>query len=586
MPTFLQVILSVLTLAGSLGIFLYGMKMLSEALQKVAGDRMRDLLAAMTSNTFKRILTGLVVTMVVQSSSATTVMVVSFVNAGLLSLLQAVGVIMGANIGTTFTAWIIAMLGFEVDLSAVTLPLIGIAVPLLFSKKNSHRSIGELILGFCMIFLGLKFLQDSVPDLSQYPSVLEFLARFSGYGLWSVLLFVFIGILLTVVVQSSAATMALTLIMCSNGWIDFPMAAAMVLGENVGTTITALLAAAVGNISAKRTALFHVIFNVIGVIWALLIFTPTLHLVDRLAQRGGLESPWVSTTAIPIALSLFHTFFNVVNTLILVWFTPQLVRLVKFILPAKENEDEAFRLRQMRVGLVSTGELSLLQAKKETITFAHRTYRMFGFVRSMLEPVSQKELKVLYERVAKYEDISDRVEVEIATYLGQVRTSRISEEGSEILQALMKIISDIESIADYCHNTAKIIMRRQQENIFFNEHITANINRMLDLVDSAFGIMEANLSGPFTGRLDLSQAYECEDRINQFRNQLKSEHIGNVEQGVYSYHAGILYDDIISQCERMGDSLINISEDIAEIKVQVKGLECDALNAAIGDKAS
>ena len=387
MPTFLQVILSVLTLAGSLGIFLYGMKMLSEALQKVAGDRMRDLLAAMTSNTFKRILTGLVVTMVVQSSSATTVMVVSFVNAGLLSLVQAVGVIMGANIGTTFTAWIIAMLGFEVDLSAVTLPLIGIAVPLLFSKKNSHRSIGELILGFCMIFLGLKFLQDSVPDLSQYPSVLEFLARFSGYGLWSVLLFVFIGILLTVVVQSSAATMALTLIMCSNGWIDFPMAAAMVLGENVGTTITALLAAAVGNISAKRTALFHVIFNVIGVIWALLIFTPTLHLVDRLAQHGGLESPWVSTTAIPIALSLFHTFFNVVNTLILVWFTPQLVRLVKFILPAKENEDEAFRLRQMRVGLVSTGELSLLQAKKETITFAHRTYRMFGFVRSMLEPV-------------------------------------------------------------------------------------------------------------------------------------------------------------------------------------------------------
>ncbi len=578
MHTVGSTILSLLTLAGSLGVFLYGMKMLSEGLQKVAGDRMRDLLAAMTSTRFKRIMTGLLVTAVIQSSSATTVMVVSFVNAGLLSLVQAVGVIMGANIGTTVTAWIISLLGFKFDVSMLSLPLIGVAVPFLFSKRDSRRSLGELILGFALIFLGLAYLKSSVPDLAAYPSVLEHLTRFTQMGVWSVLLFVLVGALLTVIVQSSSATVALTLIMCTNGWIDFPMAAAMVLGENIGTTITANLAAAVGNVSARRAALFHLIFNVFGVVWVVLIFTPFLRLVGAVTQRGGMESPWLSTASIPFALSLFHTVFNLSNTLLLVWFTPQLVALAKRIIPIREHEDEEFRLRHISIGMLSTAELSLQQAKEETLAYARRTYRMFGFVRRMLETTNEKDLRKIYERVVKYENISDRVEVEIAKYLGQIKGAELSYEGSQLLQALLKIIGDIENIADYNNNMAQILMRRHEENVWLNERILRNIEQMLDLVDRAFGVMEANLTGNYAA-VDLGHAYECEDSINQFRNLLKSEHIQNVEHSVYSYQAGIVYSDFISQCERLGDSIINISEDIAEIDHQIKGLEGDGIEA-------
>lgn len=582
MGTVQQGVITLLTLCGALGIFLYGMKLLSEGLQKVAGDRMRSLLAAMTSTRFKRILTGILVTATIQSSSATTVMVVSFVNAGLLSLVQAVGVIMGANIGTTVTAWIIALLGFKLDISAISLPLIGLSLPLLFSRRQGRRSIGELILGFSMIFLGLQFLKDGMPDLTQHPEVLQYLARFSNYGYGSILLFVLIGTILTVLVQSSSATVALTLIMCTNGWIDFPMAAAMVLGENIGTTITAVIAASVGNTSAKRAALFHLIFNLIGVFWILIVFNPFVRMVDYLTQLGGLESGTMNSENIPYALSLFHSAFNVTNTLLQVWFTPQLVTLVKRLLPQREKEDEEFRLRHIGIGLLQTGELSILQAKKETLAFARRTHRMFGFVRSMMETNNDKEIRKIYERIVKYETISDRVEVEIANYLSKINSSDLSEESGQLLQALFKIISDIESVADYCHNTGKILMRKHEERIFFNETITGNINHMMDLVDEAFGVMESNLSGDFN-YVDLVRAYGCENRINLYRNNLKREHIQNVEQGVYSYAVGVIYSDIFSQCERMGDNLINISEDIAEIEHPVKGLESETLDTAMGN---
>lgn len=557
------VAISFFTLIGALGLFLYGMKLLSEALQKVAGTRMRSLLAAMTSTRLKGILTGILVTVVVQSSSATTVMVVSFVNAGLLSLIQAVGVIMGANIGTTVTAWIISLLGFEMNLGMMALPFLGLGVPLLFSKRNNLHAVGEMILGFSLLFLGLTFLQDSVPDLSQYPHVLETVSHYTQLGIWSVLLFVLIGIGLTVVVQSSSATMALTLLMCANGWIDFTMAAAMVLGENVGTTITAVIAAAVGNTSARQTALFHLVFNVLGVVWVLLLFYPFLNLVDRLALESGIGSPILDPSKAPIALSLFHSSFNVVNTLVMVWFTPQLVSLVKRILPQKESEDEGYRLRFIGHDYMPTGEIALLSVWKEVTGYARRVHRMFGFVQRMLDPANEKDFQNTYERILKYENISDRMEVEIGNYLGRLHTSELSDSARQQVSALMKIISDIESVADCCHNAGKIIKRKSEANLWFNEYIQKHVDQMMDYVDQAFTVMTQNLEKGIEA--DLTAATHCEEQINRYRNELKKEHLKNVENGIYTYEAGVFYSDLYSQCERMGDYIINVSEDIQEM---------------------
>ncbi|PID90239.1 MAG: Na/Pi cotransporter, partial [Bacteroidetes bacterium] len=571
MDSFKTTVTTLLTLAGSLGIFLYGMKLLSEGLQKVAGDKMRDLLAAMTSTTFKRIMTGLVVTAVIQSSSATTVMVVSFVQAGLLSLVQAAGVIMGANIGTTITAWVIALLGFKLKISALSLPLIGISLPFLFSKRPGRRSAGELMLGFALIFLGLAYLKEGIPDLREYPEILEKLSSFTNMGFLSVLLFVLIGTIMTIVVQSSSATMALTLVMCANGWIEFPMACAMILGENIGTTVTANMAAAVGNVSAKRAAFFHLIFNIIGVIWVLILFYPFLSLAGRLTSMWAAD-PSSHTDSVPLALSLFHTLFNVTNVLLLVWFTPYIINLVKRLLPLKDNEEEEFRLRHLNVGTLSTGELALDLAKQETIVFANRVYRMFGIMRSMMVTENEKELQKIYERVIKYENISDRVEVEIANYLGQINNADISSEANALHQALLKIIGDIESIADYCDNAAKIWMRKRKVGIEFDEHVQGKVNQMFELVDQAFSVMQKNLLGDFD-HPDLESANECEASINRFRNELRAEHVKNIEDGLYSYQTGVFFSDMYSQCERMGDNIINITEDIAEMHTPIKGLD-------------
>ncbi|PIE84771.1 MAG: Na/Pi cotransporter [Bacteroidia bacterium] len=580
MDSIKTVLSTLLTLAGSLGVFLYGMKLLSEGLQKVAGDKMRDLLAAMTSTTIKRIMTGLLVTAVVQSSSATTVMVVSFVQAGLLSLIQAAGVIMGANVGTTITAWIIALLGFKLNIGALSLPLIGIAAPLLFSKRDGRRSLGELILGFSLIFLGLAYLKDAIPNLQDYPAILEALGRFSNLGFFSVVLYALIGAVMTVVVQSSSATMALVLVMCSNGWIGFPMACSMILGLNVGTTVTAIIAAAVGNISAKRAAFFHLIFNIFGLIWGLAVFYPFVDLVSYITVQGGMENPGASLSSIPFALSMFHTLFNIANVLFLVWFTPQIARLIVRLMPLGENEDEEFRLRHLNVGTLSTGELALDLARKETIVFARRVRRMFNIMRSMMGSQNDKELQQIYERVIKYENISDRVEVEIANYLGQINSSDISSEANSLQQALLKIIGDIESIADYCDNAAKIWMRKRKMGVEFSQDVQGKIDRMFDLVDGAFAVMEQNLTGDYN-HPDLEAAYACEDRINRLRNELRAEHVKNIEDGMYSYQAGIFFSDMYSQCERMGDNIINITEDIAEMHTPIKGLDTDEEEARL-----
>ena len=557
-------LLDFLTLVGSLGLFLFGMKMLSESLQKVAGDKMRNILAAMTSNRFKGILTGMLVTMVVQSSSATTVMVVSFVNAGLLNLVQSIGVIMGANIGTTFTAWLISLLGFKFQISALALPLIGLSFPLLFSKNKKRQSWGELVIGFSLLFMGLDFLKSSVPNIGENPEILSFLSSYTNLGMGSVAIFIVIGTLLTVVIQSSSATMALTLVMCNQGWISYELAAAMVLGENIGTTITANIAAAVANVSAKRAARAHLIFNIFGVIWMFFIFKWYIGTIASTLIDMGAINPFENPEGVPIALSVFHSSFNLINTFLLVWFTPQIVKLVTKLIPIKEMEEEEFRLKHIGIGIMSTAELSLLQAKKEIVIYSKRTTKMFGIVRELFKETNDKNFQQIFERIAKYEDISDRVEVEIATYLNKVSSHDLSEESSKRLQAMFKIISDIESISDCNYNLARTFRRKKEANIWFNQEVRDNLNKMFDLVEESLQIMNANLEVGYTG-INLGPAYEIEERINQYRNGLKEEHIKNVEGNKYKYQAGVIYNDLFSEAEKLADYAINVSEDVAEI---------------------
>ena len=557
-------LLDFLTLVGSLGLFLFGMKMMSESLQKVAGDKMRNILAAMTSNRFKGILTGMLVTMVVQSSSATTVMVVSFVNAGLLNLVQSIGVIMGANIGTTFTAWLISLLGFKFQISALALPLIGLSFPLLFSKNKKRQSWGELVIGFSLLFMGLDFLKSSVPNIGENPEILSFLSSYSNLGMGSVAIFIVIGTLLTVVIQSSSATMALTLVMCNQGWISYELAAAMVLGENIGTTITANIAAAVANVSAKRAARAHLIFNIFGVFWMFFIFKWYIGTIASTLIDMGAINPFENPEGVPIALSIFHSSFNLINTFLLVWITPLIVKVVTKLIPTKEMEEEEFRLKHIGIGIMSTAELSLLQAKKEIIIYSKRTTKMFGFVRELFKETNDKNFQQIFERIAKYEDISDRVEVEIATYLNKVSSHDLSEESSKRLQAMFKIISDIESISDCNYNLARTFRRKKEANIWFNQEVRDNLNKMFDLVEESLQIMNANLEVGYTG-INLGPAYEIEERINQYRNVLKEEHIKNVEGNKYKYQAGVIYNDLFSEAEKLADYAINVSEDVAEI---------------------
>jgi phosphate:Na+ symporter len=562
-------LLQFLTLVGSLGLFLFGMKMMSESLQKVAGDRMRTILAAMTSNRFKGILTGLVVTAVVQSSSATTVMLVSFVNAGLISLSQSIGVIMGANIGTTFTAWLISLLGFKFSISIISLPLIGLGFPLVFSKNNNRKSWGELMVGFAILFLGLDFLKGSVPNISESPEILAFLANYTDLGLWSTLMFIAIGTILTVVIQSSSATMALTLVMCNSGWISFELAAAMVLGENIGTTITANIAAAIANVSAKRTARAHLIFNVFGVLWMLIIFRFFIGKVAGFAVDMGGENPFDTPEGVPVALSIFHSVFNLINTTLLVFFTPIIVKVVTKLVPARKGEDEEFRLQHIDIGLLSTAELSLLQAKKEIDSYAKRTYKMYGFLKELFVETNEKNFKELFDRIEKYEEISDRVEVEIATYLTQISVHDLSNESSRKLQAMFNIINDIESVSDSNYTLAKTLRRKRKANIWFNQEVRDNLNYMFELVDEAYQVMIHNLEIGYSD-INLGPAYEAEENINQFRNKLRKQHLKNVEEVKYKYQAGVIYNDLFSEAEKLGDYIINVSEDIAEINTPVK----------------
>lgn len=564
----MDVVFKIFTLLGSLGLFLYGMTLMSEALQKVAGDKLRNILAAMTSNSFSRILTGLFITAVIQSSSATTVMVVSFVNAGLLSLVQSIGVIMGANIGTTLTAWLISLLGFKADIAILAIPLIGIGFAFMMFKSNKKKSIGELIIGFALLFLGLSFLKDSVPDLQSSPEVLAFLQQWTNFGFGSVLMFVAIGTILTIVLQSSSATMALTLVMCNNGWIPFEMGAAMVLGENIGTTITANIAASVANVSARRAAMAHSVFNLFGVVWVLILFHPFLTLVSKIIMAMGLDNPLVagaSSNSILYAISMVHTLFNVCNALILVWFTNQIATLVTKIIQGKK-EEEVFRLQYIHGGLLNTAELSLSQAKAEIIHYAQLCKRQYSYAQEALNTTDPERFDQLYKKLEEYEQITDRIELEIAKYLNNIAEGQLSEESGRRLQAMYKIISELESVGDSGFNIARILQRRNIHNKQFDPNMIKKLNYMTELLNNGFDAMITNLTLGYDKIENISNAQDVEQDINEYRNNLKEEHLLNLENNVYSYLTGVYYMDLISEYEHVGDFMINISEAIIEIK--------------------
>ena len=571
-------ILQIFTLLGALGMFLYGMNLMSSGLQKAAGEKLRGLLTAMTSNPFKGVLTGLGVTTVIQSSSATTVMVVSFVNAGLLTLAQAIGVIMGANIGTTVTAWMVSFLGFKADISILAIPLMALGFLFSISKKNQRQNFGELIVGFCLLFLGLSFMKESVPDLRETPQVLEFVRNWSSMGFGSVLIFLVFGTVLTLVLQSSSATMALTLIMLSMGYIPFPMACAMVLGENIGTTITANIAAAVGNTQAKRAAMSHTIFNVTGVIWALIFFKPFLALVGKIIELFGLPNPAAegfavadSTsaegTAALYGLSMLHTLFNTINTCILVWFVKLIEKAVVWIIKApKGQEKEQFRLKYISAGPLATPELSLEQAFDEIIHFAQISHNGLGYVRQAVMETDMDKFEELRGKLVKYEEISDRVEYEIAAFLNAVSLEDISELTSRKIKAMYKIIGELESLGDSGEAMSRILSRRNIHKKTFDETTIKNLENMIHAVDEAYQAMLDNLMKAHQGALsDIANAVNAEERINTLRNYLRDSEIEEIENGGKNYQTSVYYMDLVSELERMGDFIINISQSLERV---------------------
>ena len=552
-----------LKLIGSLGLFLYGMKIMSEGLQKVAGDRLRSILTAMTTNRVTGVLTGVLITALIQSSSATTVMVVSFVNAGLLTLAESISVIMGANIGTTVTAWIISIFGFKVDMTAFALPLLAIALPLIFSGKSNRKSIGEFIFGFSFLFMGLSYLKANAPDLNANPEMLAFVQNYTDMGFFSIILFLLIGTILTMIVQASAATMAITLIMCANGWISLELGAALVLGENIGTTITANLAALTANTQAKRAALAHFVFNVFGVIWVLVIFHPFMEfvnwVVDTFFQTNNPE------VAISYKLSAFHSIFNICNVCILIWGVKLIERTVCALIHPKE-EDEEPRLRFITGGMLSTAELSILQARKEIHLFAERTHRMFGMVQDLLHTEKDDDFNKLFSRIEKYENISDNMELEIANYLNQVSEGRLSSESKLQIRAMLREVTEIESIGDSCYNLARTINRKRQTNQDFTEKQYEHIHFMMKLTNDALAQMIVVVEKPEHQSIDINKSFNIENEINNYRNQLKNQNILDVNNKEYDYQMGVYYMDIIAECEKLGDYVVNVVEASSDVK--------------------
>ena len=588
----METILNVLSILGGLAMFLYGMALMSEGLQKSAGDRLRSFMAKMTSNAPKRILTGTLVTALVQSSSATTIMVVSFVNAGLLTLGNAIGVIMGANIGTTLTAWVTS-LGFSVNIALFAVPMMAFGFVLHSMKKSALKNIGQFLMGFAVMYVGLTFMKDCANEvLGQYETqMMGFFGSINGFGFGSILLFLVAGAVLTIVLQASSATMAITMLLAASGLIGFELAVAMVLGENIGTTITANIAAAVANTSAKRAARAHTIFNIVGVIWVLIFFSPIVVLICKIMTALGFADPMTvdmaglnaalieakgaeGATAESIAIAenafmdaknamlygiaMLHTLFNVTNTLVLIWFTPLIEKAVCWLVKEPKGETEVFRLKYIAGGPLSTAELSLNEAQQEIVHFAEICRNGFGYIREAINEQDPDKFDKLNDKLIKYEEITDRIEFEIATYLNEVSKNELSQESLELSKAMYKIIGEMESLGDSGEAIGRILKRRNAHGKTFDKPLLDRLNKMMDLVQKGYDVMVENLKNPHLK--DIANAENCEYNINECRNHLREEHIVNIESNSYNYLTGVYYMDILSELEKIGDFLINVSQ--------------------------
>ena len=577
-------LLDFLTLLGFVGIFLYGMTLMSDGLQKAAGNGLRNILGAMTRNRFTGALTGFSITALIQSSSASTVMVVSFVSAGLMTLAQSVAVIMGANVGTTATAWIITLFGFKVDIGMYAYPIIAFCIPLLFSSHSRRKSIGEIVLGFSLLFIGLDGIEANVPDLKSSPEIFGFLTEYANMGYGSALLFVLIGIVITMIIQSSSAAIAIVLIMCTKGWITFELACALILGSNIGTTITPIIASLGANLAAKRAALCHLMFNVLGTIWALALFIPFTDLTVWVTESLGQGNPTElydyinsnqGTDATQIAkmagwasfgLSIFHTIFNLINLSVMIWMTKFYVKVVEKIMPSKHKGDDEFQLTYISSGRVAASELNIAQAEKEIGVYAERVSRMLGMAQNLVHAKEgSDEFNKLYSRLEKYEEISDRMEIEIANYLKRCAEGRLSNQGKQRVSAMLTIISEIESIADSCFGVAKILSRKQEGHVAFNDEIYQNIDNMFCYVKKAMKNMVLLLEDLENVREeDIITSYNRDREINNLRNTLRVANIENINNQHYEYQAGIYYMDLVGDLERTGDYIINVVDTVKE----------------------
>ena len=545
-------------IAGSLALLIYGMKVMSEALQKMAGSQLRHILGAMTTNRFTGLLTGMFVTASVQSSTATTVMTVSFVNAGLLTLAQAISVIMGANIGTTFTAWIMS-LGFSFNLLDAVFPAFIIAIFLIYTRR--HRYIGDFLFGVAFMFFSIALLSQTGKemDLSHNQAVIDFFGSFDKDSYLTILSFLIIGTILTCILQSSAALMAITMVLCSSGVLPIYMGIALVMGENIGTTLTANLAALAANTQARRAAFSHLVFNITGVIWVLALFYPFIDLVCSFVGYDPHQSG-INPHKLSVVLAAFHTSFNVCNSALLIWFIPQIEKVVcRIITPRKKEEEEDFRLRFISAGIMKTPELSVLEAQKEIQAFADRIQRMFGMVRELLGTTDDTAFTKLFTRIEKYEGISDNMEIEIANYLDNVSDAHLSDETKAKIRAMLREISELESIGDSCYNLARTIQRKKNGKEDFTEKQYEHLHQMFELTDDSLTQMNVMLTGR-KDNLDVNRSFNIENEINNYRNQLRSQNINDVNDHKYSYTIGTMYMDIVAECEKLGDYVVNVVE--------------------------
>lgn len=555
-------IINILTILGSLMLFLFGMKLMSESLQRISGNRLRNIFSSIASNRLKAITAGVVVTVVIQSSSAVTVMLVSFVNAGLLSLSQAIGIMMGANMGTTVTAWLITLFGFKFEFTTILLPVLGLALPFLFLPGARNKSLGEFLIGFSILFLGLQFMKNSLPGIDENSPIVAFITSISSQGTGSYLLFAAAGFLITLLIQSSSATIALTFVMCHNGYIGYDAAAAMILGENLGTTVTANIAAIVANRSAKRLAFSHTLFNLTGIIWALLFFRFLVGISYNLADYITGNSPIESEAIVPLGLSIFHTGFNVMNTLILVWFIPSIKHLLEIIIPLRPNEKKSFKLRYFKSRFMAINEVDILQAHEQISYFGRHVAYMFNLIPEYLIEKREQKSEKIQKRLYKSEEQADELDREITDYITRIAENDLSEANSRKVRAMLKITDDLESIADQCLQMERTIRRKNEASAWFTQEMRDDLFELFNLVKESLNTMNENLAGDYRPGI-LAKATEHELKVNELRDKLIQSNKLRLEAGEYQYKHASFYAELLNQCEKLADHVINVNQAIA-----------------------